>query len=509
MPQISIPIAKPGVRGLNLQESSTITNPEWCITATNCVFDGFGRIASRKGWSKVNGSSTGADVKQIHEFITRSSTSEIISASNNKLYKGTATLTDITGALTPTGDNWKFVNFYGYVLGFQDSHTPVVWSGSGNFAAVTFTTPTSGTNTFSGIALAAWGRIWATDTNKQVVKYSALLDHTTWTRDDGTGGGTGSGAIDMATVWPAGADNIVALAEFNNYLIIFGQQSIVMYQGADDPTTMTKVDAFANIGCIARDSVQDIGVDMLFLSRNGIESIGKTVLQNKTPVHNITRYVRDDMVDSVEVETLANVRSTYNRKYGMYLINFPATSTTYCIDTKFPLEDGTLRVTKWDNINPKALCTTEDGTLYLGKSGYIGKYDTYLDNTSTYIMEFSSGWFDLAQYAPELRLKDKILKNLYTSIYTGQNNSVSTTWAFDFNASRSAQNKLITGSSISEYGVSEYGIAEWAGGAQVYILKNTPSGSGSVISLGIRVEINNSQVSLHKIDMYLKVGKNL
>jgi hypothetical protein len=80
--------------------------------------------------------------------------------------------------------------------------------------------------------LAAYGRLWTAGfaTDKSTVYWSDLLIGHDWL------GGT-SGSINLSKVWPDGHDEVVALSAHNNKLIIFGQRSIVVYEGADSPAT--------------------------------------------------------------------------------------------------------------------------------------------------------------------------------------------------------------------------------------------------------------------------------
>lgn len=79
----------------------------------------------------------------IAELALANGTSYIVSAANNQLYSGTTTLTNITGSLTITANNWQFVTFNGAIYGYQTNHPLIVWSGSGNFAVAPLAPPKS------------------------------------------------------------------------------------------------------------------------------------------------------------------------------------------------------------------------------------------------------------------------------------------------------------------------------------------------------------------------------
>ena len=98
-------IAAPGFFGLNKQDSSVQLNSGFALQAENCVIDRFGRIGSRKGWTKVNSAaaSTG-DFKALFELVLDDG-NVLLSAANNKLYTGTTTLTEqkVIGTTKKTG----------------------------------------------------------------------------------------------------------------------------------------------------------------------------------------------------------------------------------------------------------------------------------------------------------------------------------------------------------------------------------------------------------------------
>ena len=83
-------VSAPGFYGLNTQDSPLDLAAGYAAIATNCVIDQYGRIGSRKGWSRVNTSSgnLGANnVTVIHELVQTDGTLTVLFAGNNKLFK--------------------------------------------------------------------------------------------------------------------------------------------------------------------------------------------------------------------------------------------------------------------------------------------------------------------------------------------------------------------------------------------------------------------------------------
>jgi hypothetical protein len=60
---------------------------------------------------------------------------------------------------------------------------------------------------------------------------------------------------------------------------------------------------------------------------------------------------------------------------------------------------------------------------------------------------------------------------------------------------------------LAEYGTAEYGIGEYSAGIVFDNKKIQASGSGNVIQIGIETNINNFELSLQKLDCYVKAGR--
>lgn len=498
-------IVAPGFMGLNKQRA---VNPnlglEWCTAATNGVIDDSGRLAARKGWEAVTSSAISGtpDIKALGEQISIAGVSTIISAADGKIYTGTSTLTDVTGTITaPSGNDWKFLSYNGNCIGFQSGHTPIVRS-AGNFADIV---AGSGTLPTGHACLAAFGRLWAvkSSADKTVIFYSDLLSHTVW-------GAGSAGSLDVKNVWPSGMDEVVALEEFQGRLIIFGKKSILIYTGATTPSSMALEDSIRGVGCIARDSVQNVGTDIYFLSDSGIRSLGRTIQNETAPIGDISRNVRDYMRPFVAAETANSIRSVYHEPEGMYLLSLPSSDLVFCFNLKYATEEGDPVTTTWNGINPKAMLSARNGTLYIGKAGVIGRYHTnYKDNTSSYTMTYESPWTLLSQ---EIASVVKFLKGVDILATGGFGYTATFKWAVDYiDTFFSVERDVIVnalGGETSQYGTSEYGEGEYGGSADINSrVSSAISKSGQVIKFGLEVDIDGQPFSISKIDLYIKLGR--
>ena len=148
---------------------------------------------------------------------------------------GTTTLVDATpGSYTITANDWKIVNFNDKAYFFQRGYDPLVYDNSNGLRTFTVANGGATNATFkANEVIAAFGRLFIAGnaSNDTVIYWSDLLDGNAFT-------GGSSGSIDVSKVWPNGFDKIVALAAHNGFLIVFGEQNIIIYSGADSPASM-------------------------------------------------------------------------------------------------------------------------------------------------------------------------------------------------------------------------------------------------------------------------------
>ena len=505
----NITINAPAFAGINTQDSPIGVDPSFASIANNCVIDQYGRIGARKGYAAVssNGSSvlgSSRGIEALHESLDVSGDKVVFSAGNNKIFSGTTTLTDITpSGYTPTANNWKIIDFNNHTYFFQRGHESLIYtdeSGSGVLEAFSSHSHATGTAPQANEVLAAYGRIWAADItgNKHTVYWTDLLQGHHWT------GGT-SGSLDLTTVFPTGNDEIVALAAHNGFLIIFCKRSIIVYSGATSPANMVLHDTIEGVGCISRDSVQHTGTDILFLSDSGVRSFGRTIQEKSMPMRDISKNVRNDLLNHVSLETNP-IKSLYSAEEAFYLLVFPDNNITYCFDMRTALPDGSNRVTTWKHITPLSLAKLDDNKIYIGKSDGIYEYKDHSDNGSSYTMSYFSNPTDFGN-ASNL----KFLKKFSLTVISSATSATTLNWGYDY--SDKYNKKVITSlgpnNQPAEYGIAEYNIAEYATGIDIQTPKTNGTGSGSVVTVGIETVINGSPYSIQKIDIHALMGRLL
>ena len=510
MSQQLLPIdsVTPGRRGLNLQQKGSILSAEWATNAQNCILDEARRLAARKGYSVTTTTDiTGTpDVEAIHEYLQGDGTVETILSWNGGIGNSLADPegNDISGSVTDTDGRWWFQNFNNKVIGFQHGQKPIVYSGS-TFATVVESSGTAPTS-HNGVGLCAYGRVWGLDSDGQTIRYSALLDEADW-------GGAGAGSIDMSNVWTHGMDEVTAIAAFNGSFLVFGKNHIVLWDDGTgsqlgiSPTALVVRDIIAGTGCKSQWTMQDIGeTDMLFLSRNGLQSLGRVIQEKSNPVSNVSKYVRDALMTDVDLEEDLDLRSVYSPEEGFYLLTIPAEGITYYFDIRNPFrdEEGDLvfPATTW-NLSPKTWCCRQDGSLLMGAAGQVWTYGASGDDGDLIRYEYASPWLDFGE---ELGNRLKMLKRIGSILFVRNNAGIEYKWATDFQENDQTISAIVVDPSSSEWNVAEWGLGEWSGGLFLQIIKVPARATGQYYRIKIETSVTD-QFALQQLELFTKIGR--
>jgi hypothetical protein len=344
--------------------------------------------------------------------------------------------------------------------------------------------------------VAAFGRLFIAGnaTNDTIIYWSDLLDGNAFT-------GGSSGNIDVAKAWPNGADKIVALAAHNDFLIVFGEHSIIVYSGADSPASMAISDTVSGVGCIDRKTVQNIGTDLLFLSDDGLRSLGRVIQEKSLPITDASRNVKQDLIAKIANKTVP-ASSVYSPENYFYLLGLPDSNLIYCFDLRGRLANGSYRVTKWPSVDFKSFARDRDGTVYIGTTAGIGKYDGFDDNNSSYIFRYTSPGLTFGEPS-----KLKLLKKIRPTIIGGNNVDIVLSWTYDFSVQANTSRFRVGSTNPAFFGVSEYTQAEYSLGDLISRKSLNCTGNGSVVTVGLQTEVNGSSISLQEMNVLALIGK--
>jgi hypothetical protein len=522
----SASVAAPGFYGLNTQESGALLSDGFALRASNCVIDKYGRLGARKGWTmKTTSGSTalsGNPIRSIFEYLNANGDIDYISAGNNKIFRAGigAALTDMTPAMTITASNWQMASLANHCLMVQQGHEPVIFSRStGSPVCTKFVShaahtaaPVFGTGTANGpnCILAAYGRFWVarSDNNKTTLYWSTDIADVNFPSFD-TGSGSSAGSMNLNAKLPNNSDEIVGLAAHNGFIIVFLRNNIIILRGNDDnfssPSTMFVDDVIPGVGCVARDSIQRTGNDLLFLTPSGLRSLGRVVQEKSMPMTDISKNIRDDLYAYLANANVNEIRSCFSQKNAFYLLSMPGTSTpvVYCFDMRAPLPDGAARVTSWDSYQAYAFSANRDGSLYIGKTNGIGEYFGYTDNGSSYPFIYYTTYFDFGQ--PTV---NKIVKKVGVVMIGGGGQTIVLKLGFDYDDSYDSFAASLDTRTPAEYNISEYNIAEYSSGVFVDTINTPLGGQGKVVQIGFEATVNGAPLSIQKMDIFTKLGRS-
>ena len=476
-----IPLSGMGSSGLNTQAQDSTLGPEWLTQADGMVFDLQGRIASRKGIKMVS-KAIASPVKSIAGYIKSNRTREYYAGAGNAIYKIDTSTTPYSltaqsfsgSAQTISDANWTWVNFNDELWGIQTGHKAINYDGTnwydiddlGAYAAP------AGITTFDpSCGLGEFGRMWYGGITEAlgVVFYSDNL-----IGEKLTGGAAGS--LDLKTVW--GNDEVVGLAAIMDKLVIFGKQNIAIYSGASNPASMALEEVIKGTGLAGKDNIAYVGTDILFLSYEGLMSLGRLQqTDGKAPIQDLSITVRNDLATILSSATVANIKTAYYPEDGLLVIFMPDEKKCYVFDVKVQTQSP--RVTTWP-LTTAPLCGlgTIDGKLFIGLPTGVAEYTGYIDVTitsdgsggwtstdSNYSYVFQTSWLDLN--SPTLA---KIIKSGLFAITGGRGSSstISVYKDFELGSPYSKTISLVSGVTISLYTGGDDGAALVAGTRSFY-----------------------------------------
>jgi hypothetical protein len=345
----------------------------------------------------------------------------------------------------------------------------------------------------------------------QTIRVSALLS------DDDYSLASGGAYIDMSSIWTSGMDQVTALAVIGSTLVVFGRNHIVLWadgSGSEigiSPASMEVVDTIEGTGCICRDSIQATGEgDLIFLSRHGLQSLGRVIEQKSNPLVSLTRNIRGDIQEAISQVITADpaldrVTSVHSPEEGLYIINFPAITKMFVLDTKhlFADDEGkeVFPVTTWSIPFIYGMVVRDNGDLLLGGNGLIGRYAGNNDQSRSFDFSFETGWLDFG----ELNHRLKIMKEMLASVSIGDG-TVNWNWEFDFSGTTLTRQVTYSGGRTALFNVSEF--SDGGGAGIGYSNPSIGAASGETVFAG-GVVLSRRIIPAHGEGQFLKLGASV
>ena len=524
-----------GLNGLNTQANPASLDPSYLTKAENVVIRESGRISLRKGFKqKVAPNAVAPDGVAIKSIVEHQDgqVKKIFASYGTSIYTVDFTTpnaafpssgADVKHTVSGTDGDWQFINFNGRLTCLHEGVVPQRYDGTQSSGSkwAAFDNATRPATVTSGefkpsCGVGFYGRMWVGGVagEKDVLHYSALLDSDDYTTS------SGGGSFDLKKVW--GRDDIIAIAPFYGQLAVFGKNNIAIYESPDVVGNMKLNEVIRGVGCVARDSVQHIGDDLVFLSSTGLRSLARTSEKDKVPLTDLSLNIKDTLIRNIGQST--EIKSAYIENEGIYVLTFTASNITYVFDFKHLTPNQAPRITTWTfdlDREPASITYTDTYGMLIGqKDGSIATYEGYYDsdlaaNGSTYSYASYTGSFETVWVNLGESVGASLLKRLFMVIEGGSGANLALKWYKDFSATASKTTAItlnptttgttaLWGASTSLYGKSGvtykpvYGLQEY---------KTPLTGSAKNIKVSIGIQSNGYDASLQDLTLLHKQGK--
>lgn len=344
-------------------------------------------------------------------------------------------------------------------------------SDGGDPVAKFWITGTGGTRTFHYVELATPSagallenhdhHLCIVDTTNapSTIYYSDTNDH-----DDFIGAGSGSITL---------SDKIVAIKSFRKKLFIFCEDSIHQLNDINDASNIAIQEVTGKLGCIAGDSVQELGGDLIFLGPDGFRNIGGTSRIEDVDLSALSNPIQPLTENIAEGISAYSVTSTVIREksqYRMFYLDSSGNGGGFCGVLKRNEQGGVSM--QWSEltglpvncINSYYDADGEEIIYHGGDNGYV-----YLHDSGN---SFDGSNIIAIYKTPDMHLGDlglrKTMHYMNISIENEGAASISVDVNFDFGSTRITQPSPFTVSisgggaryGTAVYGVSTYGIAD-------------------------------------------------
>ncbi|MEO1944823.1 MAG: hypothetical protein ABGY11_11040, partial [Candidatus Thioglobus sp.] len=291
------------------------------------------------------------------------------------------------------------------------------------------------------------------------------------------------------------------------------------YNNPSDPTTMELDEVIRGVGCIGRDTVHNVGDDLIYVSRSGLMSLQRTAETDKVPLSELSYAVKDELVAALDGDP--KLKACYSLTDGLYILSIVDRNIVYVFDTKASTEAKNPRVTKWSfesSREPSSLTYSTTRGLLIGQAkGALAIYDGYIDrdlqsdNTYTtggkYEANAESTWLDLSQEA-----RVAILKKLKIVVEGGKGGTLAIKYFKDYNSTTNTFNSFNldpqgTGSPSVFGGASSlYGAAKYAPKYSSREYSGYMSGVAENLKIRVTIQSNGYATAIQNIKLYMKAG---
>ena len=507
----AVTINNPAVYGINRQQSGDVLPLEWAVQAKNIVINDVGKPAARDGFRWVS-AAPNAQPRSMHEYIDGKGGNWLLFTTDAGafLLDNGGTVREVTGSAGVKGQ-WEFVNVNGGVYGMAQGKTPVWLADSG---ATFVDKPSTGAPNHvptpaAHSPLSALGRTWCLD--GMVLRYTDTLQVGKW-----------DGIYDLTNVWPEGADRATALAYFNGDLVIFGEESIIVYQGNYDPTKLVLKETIGGIGCKFPKTISKIGHDLVFLSSTGLRTLSRTLQDGKMPTGDWSGAIIDWLTSVTANARVEDVTGLYWPKRGYYLLSIPGSKRILCFHTRLRNPAQLPPITEWTG-EIGEVGTLQD-RLFLSSKGRLAEYmltgDSGPSGLESVSMKLVLPWWGVEE-GRTFSQRLKAPKNAFVTVSGFSESGVKLCWSFDYRDAKVCQSRSLGDFDIAGYANPAggsipqedwdkyvwYGESEYATVLDTTVLKYRLSRRGFTMQLAIEVAVKSSALVIEAIEFQTKSGR--
>ena len=553
----NILVRAPAFQGLNTEDSPLGQDLTYALSADNAVIDRLGRLGSRLAFAtetktlsttETNNVQMVRKTKEVMQlyggdidgtyYVLAIVRVQQFAADNSVLQENWFVCTRVndtlvglplSGLINEDLSDAHIIHFNNALYIFSKDNPALIYNGSvlrkmndeANYIPPQDDTGVIAANIDGEVALAAYGRLWVAGVggDYNVIHYSDLLIGNQWydgkaTPDDTQNTG---GIIDVAQYWPKGGDEIISIKAHNNFLVVFGRESILVYANAatGDPAGQDGIflqDSMKNIGCVARDAAVNTGSDVLFVDDSGIRSLGRTIQEKSVPIGDLSRNVRGDIRRVIGESDQSRICLDYWPAEDITVCLFPDTAQAFVMSALQPSNTGGMKMTKWNRcfFNKMHYHEHKGRTeMLLGAnidSRGLLKYTGYIEyNDKPFEFKWASMPLDFGSPT-----NAKLLKSIdYTIFSLFEETSAIARWGFDGNLTRK---KAIGIDALipAYYNEATFGDTTFgASGSTIRRYKINTTGSGDLVRIGLDIKIKGNEVSVQEINVQTLLGRTL
>lgn len=304
--------------GLNQSTDPERIAPNELSDVLNMRIDENGILSSRKGLLASLTTGISSTITSTFEGIQLDDTTRVVLTAEDKFYyESGSTAIELTkaGSLNiTTGARYRWVLFNDLFIGVNRSGDQAVkWDGNPSNSVLALGV-TGGPSSPTDVA--AWNRrLCMIDGDTLYVSEPGLPEN--WN--------TGDAVSKIFRGARHGQEKLKALYVWNDLLIVWGSSFIWEIDPGDGVSTSWQIRQISNeIGCDAFLSIIDTGRDLIFATKEGLNSYSEIrSLQGKAASGNLSKKIKP-LWDSLTLSDIDNFTATYDSEYDAYYISSPS-----------------------------------------------------------------------------------------------------------------------------------------------------------------------------------------